>query len=65
MIEGPMPLLTELDKGIPVKEYDFCRTLGEIRDRLQTGGGPGPVFAHTRSLNLHVAAITRGTVPPG
>jgi Sulfatase len=61
----PTPLLVALDRGVPELEYDFCRTLGEIEHTLQATDEPGPVFAHTRSLNLHVAALGKGTVPPG
>jgi hypothetical protein len=60
----PSPLLVALDRGIPELEYDFCRTLGEIEQSLQTDK-PGPVFAHTRSLNLHVAALGKSEVPSG
>jgi arylsulfatase A-like enzyme len=60
----PSPLLVELDRGIAELEYDFCRTLREIESNLHEKDG-APIFAHTRSLNLHVAAITSGTVPAG
>jgi hypothetical protein len=61
----PTPLLVALDRGIPELEYDFCRTLGEIEHTLQATDEGGPVFAHTRSLNLHVAALGKATLPPG
>jgi membrane-anchored protein YejM (alkaline phosphatase superfamily) len=61
----PTPLLVALDRGIPELEYDVCRTLGEIEHTLQANDEPGPVFAHTRSLNLHVAALGKGNLPPG
>jgi Sulfatase len=58
------PSLIELDRGIPEVQYDFCRTLSEIEGKLQSSDDPSPVFAHTRSLNLHVAAMTNEAVPP-
>jgi len=66
MVEGPMPLLTELDKGIPVKEYDFCRTLGELGDKLEEGrSDPRPFFAYTLPQNIHIANAFRTAVPEG
>jgi hypothetical protein len=57
----PSPWLRPLDAGVPELEYDFCRTLEEIGRNLD---GSGPVFAHTRSLNLHVAALNSGSIDP-
>jgi membrane-anchored protein YejM (alkaline phosphatase superfamily) len=45
-------------------DFDFCRTLAEVSGRLD-GSPAAPIFAHTRSLNLHVAAVRYGAVPPG
>ncbi len=59
------PSLIELDRGIPELQYDFCRTLLELEDKLQANDDPSPIFAHTRSLNLHVAALTSEAVPGG
>jgi membrane-anchored protein YejM (alkaline phosphatase superfamily) len=61
----PTPLLVPLDRGIPELEYDFCRTLDEIERSLQAPDEHGGVFAHTRALNLHVAALGKSEVPPG
>jgi hypothetical protein len=58
---APSPLLRPLDSGIPELDYDFCRTLEEIGQNLDSAG---PFFAHTRSLNLHVAALNSGTIDP-
>jgi hypothetical protein len=51
----PSPQLEELDRGVQEMSLDFCQTLGELEDRV--GRDAAPSFAHTRSLNLHVAAI--------
>jgi hypothetical protein len=58
------PTLVPLDRGIPELEYDFCRTLDELEHRLQSNDDPSPVFAHTRSLNLHVAALLKEPEAP-
>lgn len=52
------PSVVELDRGRDEMEYDFCATLGEIESRLPTDVGEAPIFAHTRSLNLHVSKLT-------
>jgi hypothetical protein len=64
-IVPPTPLTVELDHGQPEMQFDFCRTLGEALQRLDAVTPGRPVFAHTRSLNLHVAAVRSGAVPPG
>jgi hypothetical protein len=63
---APTPLLVPLDAGIPELEYDLCRTLDEVAaDVEKREGDRRPLFAHSRSLNLHVAAIKSGSVPEG
>lgn len=54
-----------LDQGRTEMDFDFCGTVDEIGRTLQSGAAAqGPVFAQTRSLNLHVAAVRNGYVPP-
>jgi membrane-anchored protein YejM (alkaline phosphatase superfamily) len=66
MLEGPSPLLTELDKGIPVKQYDFCRTLGELSNTLDASASdPRPIFAYTLPQNVHIAIAFETKVPEG
>ena len=56
----------ELDRGRTEMDFDFCRTVDELGARLEAErSDPRPVFAQTRSLNLHVAAVRNGYVPPG
>lgn len=56
----------ELDRGRTEMDFDFCRTVDELGARLESDrADPRPVFAQTRSLNLHVAAVRNGYVPPG
>jgi hypothetical protein len=49
---------TELDRGRDEMQYDLCATLGELQSTLAQGPGRAPIFAHTRSLNLHVSKLT-------
>lgn len=56
----------QLDKGRAEMDFDFCASVGEIADALEGWASAAePVFAQTRSLNLHVAAVRHGYVPPG
>jgi hypothetical protein len=57
----PSPDLHELDRGVPEMALDFCGTLDELQGRV--AAAPTPFFAHTRSLNLHVAAIRSSAIP--
>jgi hypothetical protein len=56
--------IVELDKGVPSMECDFCRTLGELRTRLDASDGdPRPVFSYTLPQNVHIAVAARHRVP--
>lgn len=56
----------DLDQGRTEMDFDFCRTLDEIGATLESGAASsGPLFVQTRSLNLHVASVRNGYVPPG
>jgi hypothetical protein len=49
-----------LDTATLVKDLRFCRTVGEIRDRLATVVPDGPpVFTWALPQDIHVAVITR------
>ena len=53
-----------LDEGRAEMDFDFCATVDEIGRTLQSGAASqAPLFAQTRSLNLHVAAVRNGFVP--
>lgn len=55
----------ELDRGKNEMDFDFCGTLDELGQTLDRGvARDTPIFAQTRSLNLHVAAVRNGYVPP-
>ncbi|HUR35244.1 MAG TPA: sulfatase-like hydrolase/transferase [Vicinamibacterales bacterium] len=58
-IVAPTFTVAELDKGRDELQYDFCRTLDELQGTLDAGlAARGPVFAHSRSLNLHISKLT-------
>jgi arylsulfatase A-like enzyme len=62
---APAEPSAELDRGRPEMQYDFCATLGEIEGQIESGTHQGePVFAHTRSLNLHISKLLKRQVPP-
>jgi membrane-anchored protein YejM (alkaline phosphatase superfamily) len=64
-IVEPSTVSDELDKGRNEMQYDFCTTLEELRGKLSTGVAKSrPVFAHTRSLNLHVSKLTERVGAP-
>ena len=54
-----------LDADVQVADFRLCRTLGEIRGRLDRlkAGGP-PTFVYSLPQDLHVAAITREGATP-
>lgn len=56
----------ELDRGRDEMDFDFCATVEQMGAELEKGvASNGPVFGQTRSLNLHVASVRNGYVPPG
>jgi arylsulfatase A-like enzyme len=55
----------ELDRGRVEMQYQACRTLDEMSGVLAQPDLRPPVFAHTRSLDLHIAHVRRFPVPPG
>ena len=54
-----------LDADIQVADFRLCRTLGEIRGRLDRlkAGGP-PTFVYSLPQDVHVSAITREGAAP-
>jgi hypothetical protein len=49
-----------LDAGVPVKDHRFCRTLAEIRGRLdRMTESSQPVFTYTLPQDIHVATLAR------
>jgi hypothetical protein len=59
-IMAPMTSLVELDKGRGVREYDFCRTLGELEGKIEQMSQPlAPLFVYTQPQNIHISVIDR------
>ncbi|MCI0437397.1 MAG: sulfatase-like hydrolase/transferase, partial [Gemmatimonadetes bacterium] len=49
-----------LDADLTVKDYRFCRTIGEVRARLaERLTGDRPVFVYSLPQDLHVSTIAR------
>ncbi len=54
-----------LERGRTEMDFDFCGTVSELGDALAARSDARPIFAQTRSLNLHVASVRNGFVPAG
>ncbi|MEQ1870493.1 MAG: sulfatase-like hydrolase/transferase [Vicinamibacterales bacterium] len=54
-----------LDRGREEMDYDFCASVSELQQKVASRQSSGPVFGHTRSLNLHVSkmAASRSGAP--
>jgi len=60
--------VTELDEGKAWFQYDLCRTLEDIEQKIAARPVSGsPLFVYTQPQNLHRMALTRNgeTVDPG
>lgn len=54
----PSPAVRELDAGIQNRQYDSCRTFGEIRAALPHAiRDGGPVFVFTQPQDIHLANV--------
>jgi hypothetical protein len=65
VILPPSARRVPLDTDVQVADLRLCRTLGEIRGRLNrlSGGGP-PTFVYSLPQDIHVSTIAReGTTP--
>lgn len=68
VVMAPSHSLTELDKDIGGMNYDFCKSLGELEEKI--GGRKdttNPIFAYTQPQNIHISVVNREgrTVPAG
>jgi len=63
----PSPDRVRLDAAVANKDYALCRTLGELRERLEGLDRARPAFAYTQPQDQHVSRIERegASVPPG
>lgn len=57
--------VTELDRGVPIVEYDLCRTLDDLRRQLSFSRDGRPVFAYSLPQNLHVSRMRSAPTPAG
>lgn len=65
-ILAPTPMLTEIDRGVPTRNYDLCRTVGEMSEKLGASlADPRPVFAYALPQNLHIVNAVETPVPEG
>jgi hypothetical protein len=55
----------QLDRDRGVMQFDFCRTLFELEEKLSARSDERPVFAFTLPQNLHISNRQHGSVPPG
>ena len=66
---GPLihahPDLVELDEKQFIMKYDFCKTLGELSQKLDARTDGRPIFAFTLPQNLHISNSQKRPVPPG
>ena len=67
-IVAPTPSITELDKDIPNRDLDFCRSLEDLKAKVSRRNDPTrPIFAYTQPQNIHISVINAEgrSVPPG
>ncbi|MFO0983153.1 MAG: sulfatase-like hydrolase/transferase [Planctomycetota bacterium] len=55
----PSAAIVELDQGVLNKDYDLCRTLGELEQKLAARDPSRPFFVYTQPQNIHISRITR------
>jgi hypothetical protein len=55
----------DLDRGVPEMQHTFCRTMSELEAKLESEPPAGPVFAHTRPLDLHIGNVWSAKAPAG
>src|SRR5207249_7034601 len=62
---SPRPDLVELDRGRNVMQFDLCRTLGELTEKLAGRTETRPIFAFNLPQNLHISQRQHAPVPAG
>ena len=59
-ITPPNAALEPLDAGLPVKDQRLCRTLDEVRGRLdRIAAADRPTFVYSLPQDVHISTITR------
>lgn len=60
----PDAAAVELDRGVPIVEYNLCRTLDELRTVLPVEARHGaPLFVYSLPQNLHISQVRAKPVP--
>jgi hypothetical protein len=57
--------LIELERDVPVMEYDLCRTLDELERQIRAATADRPLFAYALPQNLHMSHVRSRPVPAG
>lgn len=63
----PSPSIVEMDKRPDGHNFDFCRSLAELEQKIDERKSSRPVFAYSQPWNIHthVIAVEGRTVTPG
>lgn len=61
----PSTLTEELDRGITVMDYEWCRTLSELERKLADAPAGLPVFAYSLPQDVHMSRLSRWATPSG
>jgi arylsulfatase A-like enzyme len=63
----PSPSIVELDKRTDGHNFDFCRSLDELEQKIDERESSRPIFAYSQPWNIHthVIAVEGRAVPPG
>ncbi len=48
-----------LDRGVAIKDFRMCRTLADIRSRLDSAVPDAPVFVYSLPQDVHVSVVAR------
>jgi hypothetical protein len=56
--------LVEIERGVPVMDFDLCRTLDDVTGQLGSTPAERPVFAYALPQNLHMSHVRSRPVPP-
>jgi arylsulfatase A-like enzyme len=61
------PSATDLDDGVPNKDYRLCNSLARLDGLLNQAGSERPIFVYTQPQDIHVSIINRDnrSVPDG
>lgn len=55
----PIPSIVEMDENRPTMQFEFCRTVTELENKITGHTAASPIFSYTQSQNIHVSVINR------